>query len=78
MTLRDLMSPGSTLADTPPQFRGMPFHQWHMLKIEEKGTKIAKAFFARFVNGVPDEAARTGGRAVATHRDSYGMKGFHA
>jgi hypothetical protein len=45
-----------------------------MLTITEQCSEIARVFFAQFVNGVPDEAARTMGKRIATPRDNYGWR----
>ena len=46
-----------------------------MLKITEQCSELSQAFLSQFINGVPDESARTLGKRVYTKRDGYGMKG---
>jgi hypothetical protein len=72
--LSDLFSSRSHLAKIPPEFRGIPFQRWRMLKIQEQCSQISRHFLAKFVNGVPDDLARTLGKAIATPRDSYGWR----
>jgi len=72
--LSDLFTTGSKLSEVPSDFRGIGYAKWRMLKITEQCSEIARVFFAQFVNGVPDEAARTMGKRIATPRDNYGWR----
>jgi hypothetical protein len=68
MNLSDLFSPGSHLADVPPEFRGMPLRQWQALKIAEQCSQYV-------ATKDPDRAPLSKQR-IWTPRDSYGIKGF--
>jgi len=70
MTLYDLKPRGYHLSDVEPDFRGMPYKEWRTKMLVSQGeayreTKQAKAEFAK---------QKWKDKAVATHRDSYGMK----
>jgi hypothetical protein len=61
------------MSEVHPDFRGIPFQKWRMLKITEQCSQLSRAFLSRFVNGVPDIEARSLGKRVATPRDGYGL-----
>lgn len=61
--LEKLYPAGTPLKKVHPDFRGMPFHRWRMLKITEQFDAI------KWTAVRPLEA-----KAVATGRDSYGKK----
>ena len=59
------MTTGSTMRETHPDFRGIKFQAWRMLKITEQCSELAKSG-----GPVPKWAEK----APATPRDSYGWK----
>lgn len=72
MTLSDLKPKGYKLIDVHPDFRGMPYREWKAKVLASQAdayreTKECKAAFA---------AQKWHKRAVATHRDNYGIKGI--
>ena len=69
-SLGDLMSPGSTLADVPPDFQGMRYKDWAIQMISKQCEEWRKA------NPMNPEDAPLSKKAVATPRDGYGMKGM--
>ena len=67
--LSDLMTTGSTMAETHPYFRGIEFQAWRMLKITEQCSELAKT------TAPPSKNRKwVGNKSVATPRDSYGWK----
>jgi hypothetical protein len=72
--LSQLYPKGTPLSEVHPDFVGMNPKLWHSLKIREQSSERVRAFFAQFLNGVPDEETRTMGKRIATPRDSYGWR----
>jgi hypothetical protein len=73
VTLRDLFSPGSTLADVPDTFRGATLEQWRCAQVAEQSSQLLE-------NVTPEERENAPiiRQAIATPRDNYGIKGAHA
>ena len=61
-----LFSKGSTLADVPPGFKGISYHEWRLRDLSEQAEQWRAVLVKMPVsNLVP----------IATARDNYGMKG---
>lgn len=72
MTLSDLKRRGTKLVDVEPDFRGMQAREWYTKMEASQGdayreSQKAKAEF---------EKETWKDKALATHRDNYGMKGI--
>jgi len=67
--LARLFSPGTTLAEVPPDFRGMPWRLWHLAKISEQAEQWRRTI-------PPDFEPPLNRKSIWSPQDSYGMKGF--
>lgn len=66
--LEELYSPGTKLAEVKPEFTGMDRALWNRLKLDEQ--------FAAYYRTLDSASAPLSKKAVASPRDSYGMKGM--
>lgn len=72
-----LFTHGTKLSEVPPDFHGISLREWEKVKMQliaEQGSEISRKFLGQFLNGVPDDDARTLGKRIATPRDNYGWK----
>jgi hypothetical protein len=70
-TLGQLYPTDTPLAEVSPDFHGMRFHKWNLLKIAEQAEAYLKSLPAN-----AKETAPINRKAVATPRDNYGAKGL--
>lgn len=63
--LDELLPRGTKLKDAPPAARGIPYAEWHRLKLAK--------IFAEY-EPPPAEDAPLSKKALATKRDNYGWK----
>jgi hypothetical protein len=76
--LSELFSPGSTLSDVPPHYRGMPLKQWRFQMTQAECGEMLKTAALRTPEAQANELRKRGqawrDRAVATPRDNYGWR----
>lgn len=66
--LEELYTRGTTLKEVAPDVVGLPLKLWQKLDMERQGAEYRRT--------LDTSEAPLSKKAVATHRDNYGMKGF--
>jgi hypothetical protein len=72
MELSQLYSPGTTMEEVDPAFKGMRRNEWLCKQVTVQFVEWDRRFRNQYPNFVPP----LNRKAIATPRDNYGMKGI--